>query len=415
MPVRSAQACRLYVGFKHMNKRILFISGSVGLGHVTRDIAIANEIRSFHPNVDISWLAAHPANLLLEECGERILREAAEYLDENKIAESASQGFGLNLFRYALALQRQWQQNIDLVSRVTARESYDILIGDETYDLVAAFKKRPELKTTPFVMIYDFVGFDAMTRNPLEQLGIYLMNRRWASGFPDTPPVYDLGLFIGEPEDVPDRRFGLMLPNRRAFALARYKFAGYILPFRPEDYSDKNEIRSRLGYGKEKLIICAIGGTSIGRQLLELCGRAFPLIKEQFPNSRMILVTGPRLAADSINIPEGAEVRAYVPRLYEHFAASDLAIVQGGGTTTLELTALRRAFLYFPIEGHCEQEKYVAGRLARHRAGVKMRLSETSPQQLAERVAANIERDTDYAEIPTEGARESARQIAKLL
>ena len=43
-----------------MNKRILFISGSLGLGHVTRDIAIANEIRSLRNDVEIRWLAAHP-------------------------------------------------------------------------------------------------------------------------------------------------------------------------------------------------------------------------------------------------------------------------------------------------------------------------------------------------------------------
>lgn len=54
------------------------------------------------------------------------------------------------------------------------------------------------------------------------------------------------------------------------------------------------------------------------------------------------------------------EVRGYVDRLYEHFAVSDLAVVQAGGTTTLELTALRRPFLYFPVEEHFEQRVHVA-------------------------------------------------------
>ena len=52
-----------------MNKRILFISGSLGLGHVTRDIAIANEIRSLRDDVEIRWLAAHPTSHVLEENG----------------------------------------------------------------------------------------------------------------------------------------------------------------------------------------------------------------------------------------------------------------------------------------------------------------------------------------------------------
>lgn len=209
-----------------MKKRILFVSGSLGLGHVTRDIAIAREIRSLRRDLDIGWLAAHPASLFLKENGETLLSEASDYLDENLIAESTSQGSKLNLFRYSIAFRRQWQHNINLIDRVTARDNYDLIIGDETYDLVTAFKKRPNLKRSPFVMIYDFVGFDAMTRNSLERLGIYMMNRMWASGFPDKSPVYDLGLFVGEVDDVPDRRFGFMLPNRRKFAEARYKFVG---------------------------------------------------------------------------------------------------------------------------------------------------------------------------------------------
>jgi predicted glycosyltransferase len=205
-----------------------------------------------------------------------------------------------------------------------------------------------------------------------------------------------------------------MLPNRRKFAEARYRFVGYILPFQPSDYGDNAETRAQLGYGKEKLIICAVGGTSIGRELLELCGRSYPFIREKTPDARMILITGPRLAGNSIHAPEGVEVREYVPSLYQHLAACDLAIVQAGGTTTLELTALGKPFLYFPIEGHCEQENYVAGRLARHRAGVRMKLSETSPQKLTDKVVSNIGKEVDYASIPTDGAQKAARCIAQL-
>jgi UDP:flavonoid glycosyltransferase YjiC (YdhE family) len=39
-------------------KKILFISGSVGLGHVSRDLAIAAELRRISPDVEVSWLAA---------------------------------------------------------------------------------------------------------------------------------------------------------------------------------------------------------------------------------------------------------------------------------------------------------------------------------------------------------------------
>ena len=55
-----------------MNKiNVLYISGSLGLGHITRDIAIANHLRKLLPEVDIEWLAANPATTLLEEAGEK--------------------------------------------------------------------------------------------------------------------------------------------------------------------------------------------------------------------------------------------------------------------------------------------------------------------------------------------------------
>jgi UDP-N-acetylglucosamine:LPS N-acetylglucosamine transferase len=100
-----------------------------------------------------------------------------------------------------------------------------------------------------------------------------------------------------------------------------------------------------------------------------------------------------------------------VPDLWRHFAVCDLAIVQGGGTTTLELEALRRPFLYFPIEGHAEQELTIGPRLARHGAGVPMTLSSTSPESLAEVITQTVGQPVEYAPIPTDGAHLAAKII----
>ena len=105
----------------------------------------------------------------------------------------------------------------------------------------------------------------------------------------------------------------------------------------------------------------------------------------------------------------------YVPKLYKHLGAADLCIVSAGGTITLELTALEKPFLYFPLENHFEQEVSVTGVCQRHRAGVKMTCSKTTPELLADAILSNIGKNVDYAKIPINGSKEAAKKIEELL
>lgn len=396
-------------------KKILFVSGSLGLGHINRDIAIAKELRKQNPNIEISWLAAHPASIVLQDQGETLLPEANIYANDNVFAEKAAKGSHLNLLKYLSNARKAWATNVKVFEQVTNREKFDVIVGDETYELLVAQLKKPKLNKTPFVMIYDFLGVDSVSRNPLDILMAYMWNRIWAQDYKFYSTGKNIALFVGEREDITDRRFGVFLPNRRHYSEAHYKFIGYILSFDPKEYLDKKPIRAKLGYGEESLVICSVGGTSVGKRLLEVCGEAYPIIKAKIPTLRMILNCGPRISPESLNPPEGVEIREYIPELYQHFAASDIAIVLGGGTSTLELTALRRPFLYFPLEGHFEQEITVANRLSRHRAGEKMLFSQTTPTLLAEKVISNIGKELNYATINTDGAHISAQLINKLL
>jgi UDP:flavonoid glycosyltransferase YjiC (YdhE family) len=396
-------------------KRILYISGSLGLGHVSRDLAIARELRRQHGDLDISWLAAPPADEVIRGANENLLPEASALVDENEIAENLADGTHLNLVKYAFGVRGEWSRNVDVVDSVTASGQYDLIVGDETYEVLLAYKKDPSRKKCPFVMIFDFVGFDAMTRNPLEKLGVYFWNKKWSERMDRVPEFVDLSLFVGEEEDIPDKRFGFLLPGRREWARARCEFVGYVFPFDPTKLRERTSIREKLGYDESPLVVCSIGGTAIGKDLLGLCGDAFPIAADKIPGLRMILVCGPRLDPDKINFPDGVEAKGYVPNLYEHLAASDLAVVQGGGTITLELTALRRPFLYFPIEGHSEQEVHVAGRLKRHGAGVRMTLSSTTPESLATTMIDSLGTEMNFPQIPVDGAKVAAEKIVKLL
>jgi len=402
-----------------MKKKLLFISGSIGLGHVARDFAITEELEKQNPDLEISWLASDLSREYILEKGGKLALGGENYnLKENMLAEKHANIHKLNVTTLGVKFMKHLDENFEVIKHVTSSTKYDLIVGDEAYELTSGYRKDPKLKTTPIIMIYDFVGFDTMTYNPLEWLSAFLINRVSAKGYFEYKKnnfrVTDQILFVGEREDVPDRKFGILNPNRREWADTFCMYVGYILGFKPEDYLDKKKVRKQLGYGDDPLIICSIGGTAVGKSLLELCGQAYPLMKKKVPNLRMVLVCGPRLPTESLNIPEGVDIRGFVPDLYEHFAACDLAIVQGGSNTNWELTALRRPFINFPLKNHFEQA-FIAENLARRGAGIEMSYHKTTPEILAETALANLDKKVSYKPIPTDGAERAAKIIGEYL
>jgi UDP:flavonoid glycosyltransferase YjiC (YdhE family) len=133
------------------------------------------------------------------------------------------------------------------------------------------------------------------------------------------------------------------------------------------------------------------------------------------PELRMVAVAGPRIEPESLPRHQGLEVVGYVDQLFRHLAVCDLAVVQGGLTTTMELTAAGRPFLYFPLRNHFEQNFHVRHRLAQYGAGRYMDYHATDSDQLAHAIAEEVGRDVGYREVETDGAERAARMIAELL
>ena len=104
-----------------------------------------------------------------------------------------------------------------------------------------------------------------------------------------------------------------------------------------------------------------------------------------------------------------------MPELYRHLAACDLAIVQGGLTTSMELTAARRPFLAFPLRHHFEQSFHVRHRLDRYGGGRCMDYDTATPEVIAEAIAEEIGREVDYRPVEVDGAARAAGLIADLL
>jgi predicted glycosyltransferase len=228
------------------------------------------------------------------------------------------------------------------------------------------------------------------------------------------PRVRDRAIFVGNPEDVVPDSFGPELPAIRDWTEQHYDFAGYVTGFEP--VADREKLRAELGWGpREQVCIVTVGGSGVGGQLLRRVIAAFPQAKREVPELRMVVVAGPRIDPGSLPRDEGLEIHGYVHDLYLQLGACDLAVVQGGLTTAMELTANGRPFLYFPLRHHFEQNHHVAHRLERYGAGRRMDFDESTPEVIATAIAEEIGREVEYLPVETDGAARAAARIAELL
>jgi len=133
------------------------------------------------------------------------------------------------------------------------------------------------------------------------------------------------------------------------------------------------------------------------------------------PGLRMVLVTGPRIDPASVPVPDGVEVRGHVPDLERELAACDVAVVQGGLTTTMELAEAGRPFLYFPLAHHFEQQIHVPHRLDRLGAGTRMEYATATPESIAAAIAEALATPVRSAPIAGDGAARAAELLASLL
>ena len=129
----------------------------------------------------------------------------------------------------------------------------------------------------------------------------------------------------------------------------------------------------------------------------------------------MVVVCGPRIDPDSLPGHQGLEVLSYVHRLSRHLAACDVAVVQGGLTTCMELAAAKRPFLYFPLRRHFEQNLHVRHRLERYGAGRALHYETATPETIAEAIATALREVTEPSDVECDGAARAAALIATLL
>jgi predicted glycosyltransferase len=406
-----------WVRGKSRRTRALYISSPIGLGHAQRDVAIADELRKLHPDLEIDWLAQHPVTTVLEARGEGIHPASAHLANESGHIESECAEHDLHCFQAIRRMDEILLANFMVFHDLVQEENYDVWIGDEAWELDYYLHENPEQKRAAYVWLTDFVGWLPMPDG--EEREAFLTadyNAEMIEHIARFPRVRDRAIFVGNDTDIVPDAFGRDLPLIRDWTAEHYDFAGYVTGFDPAGFADRDSLRAELGYAPdEQVCIVTVGGSGVGGHLLRRVIEAFPEAQARVPALRMVVVAGPRIDSAALPQANGLEVRQYVHELYRHLAACDLAVVQGGLTTTMELTTNRRPFLYFPLRHHFEQNFHVRHRLQRYGAGRCMDFAESTPEAIAEAIASEIGRSVDYRPVETDGAARAAALIAELL
>ena len=398
-------------------KRALYISSPIGLGHAQRDVAIAQNLRMHHPDLQVEWLAQHPVTRVLTGAGEHV-HPASDWLSsESAHIEDESAEHDLHCFQAWRRMDEILVANFMVFHDVVTSQDYDLVIGDEAWDIDYYLHENPELKRFAYAWFTDFVGWLPMPDGGEREAFLTAdYNAEMIEHIARYPRIRDRAIFVGDPEDIVPDDFGPNLPAIRQWTEEHYDFPGYVTGFDPAHFADREEIREQLGYAEdERICIVTVGGSGVGGHLLRRVIAAFPEAKRRVPSLRMIVVAGPRIDPASLPSHPGLEIRPYVHELYRHLAVCDLAVVQSGLTTTMELTATNRPFIAIPLRHHFEQNFHVAHRLRRYGAGRRMDYSQTAPDALADAIVEELGRDVRYRAVAADGAARAAAMLADLV
>jgi pimeloyl-ACP methyl ester carboxylesterase/predicted glycosyltransferase len=397
-------------------RRALVVSSPIGLGHAWRDVAIARELRALHPDLEIHWLAQAPLTTLLASCGELVHPASVQLAPEAMHVDAEAGEHELHAFQMLRRLDEIFCANFMVFHDLVQEEPFDLWLADEAWELDYFLHENPELKTAPYVWLTDFVGVLPMPDGGEREAFLAAdWNAQMIEHVARHPRVRDLSIFVGDADDVVPERLGPDLPAIRDWTQEHFEFTGYVMPFEPS-FADRAALRAELGWGEgERVCVVAAGGSAVGEPLMRRAIAAFPDAKRRVPELRMVVVAGPRIDPATFPAADGLEIRGYVHELYRELAACDVAISHGGLSTTMELTAAGRPFLYFPLRNHFEQNRHVAHRLDRHRSGTRLEFHETNAEELADSLVAELARDIEPLPVGGGGGARAAGLISSLL
>ena len=285
-----------------------FFSSPIGLGHVTRDIAIVNNLE------DIS------VNFFTGSGAAKILKKLDCKVDDvyNPPSFNVKDGILNNQTKWLWNYYQYYKNCKNISEKILEKNNPNLIISDEDF---ASLNVAQNLKI-PNILITDVLEtkFTKGIASFIEKK----MNKSMMNIIKNCDMV-----IIPEEGDDQDN----------------IKRVGPIV--RKINYS-REEMRERFSFNK-KTILISIGGTNAGLFLIDKAIKAILKINQDI---EIIVVSGPAINKKFLNVKN----LGFVDNLHEIIFASDLIISLAGKSTIDEAKAYGIPGIFIPIKDHFEQE-----------------------------------------------------------
>ncbi len=330
---------------------MLFFASPIGLGHTTRDIAIAEYLQ------DVLFVSGDAAARLIERKNHRVLDV---YRPEKFVVEN---GQLQQSFKWLMGYYSYYKKCKEIAARILS-EHGGLVVSDEDFASIAVAEemKRKRVLVTDILETHFTKGAAALVEKKMNNAMKDMIRKCDRVIIPDHGDDHDNITYVGP-------------IVRRAGA-------------------DRDALRKQFGL-ERKTIVVSVGGTDAGRHLIEKTLAAFQKLRGRI-DADLVVVPGP-----SLQLPESSDYRnlGFVENLHELIYAADLVISLAGRSTMDESIAYGTPGIFIPIRGHFEQEEgakrlgYSAGDIGRLEALIEEKLgrrSEKSDTSGAKRAAEII-------------------------
>ena len=285
-----------------------FFSSPIGLGHVTRDIAIVNNLK----DIGINFVTGSGAAKILKKLEFKVndVYSPPSFSVKDGILNNQTKW----LWNYY-----QYYKNCKKISeKILEKNNSDLIISDEDF---ASLTVAQDLEI-PNILITDVLEtkFTKGITSFIERK----MNKSMMNIIKNCDVV-----IIPEEGDNHDniKRVG---PIVRKINCSR------------------EELREKFSFSKITILI-SIGGTDAGLFLID---KAIKSILKINQNIEIVVVSGPAVNKKFLNVKN----LGFVDNLHELIFASDLIISLAGKSTIDEAKAYGTPGIFIPIKGHFEQE-----------------------------------------------------------